>query len=350
MSIGSVTRVRGLLPFLVTIAVLAAAIGLFGFSASLNPVDVLLGRGRQLSAPNLTGMPLPSAKVEADRLGLKYKVRSAFSLTVQRGSVIRQDPLAGKAVRVGDSIELTVSKGENSAPMPDAVGKLLSDVRKPLEDASIKVVVEQVFSETVADGVVISQSPEPGVTLRGGERARFQVSKGAEKRPVPDVAGMSPTGAAFLLGQAGLTLGEVTSVDNPTVPEGAVVTADPVQGTSLAKGAVVALQVSAGPPAVAVPSVVGQSSDAALASLSALGFRTETAVKVLPEGDPGIAKVLEQSPPAGDSLRPNRSVTVVIGVKPPAPPVTTTTLPPTEDSGSTTTTVPATTTTKAGGR
>ena len=342
------TRVRGLIPFLGTVLALGIVIGLFGFSASLNPIDVLLGRGRQISAPNLTGMPLPRAKVEVERAGLEYTNRSAFSLTVQRGSVIRQEPAPGKTLRVGDSILLIVSKGENSAPMPDAVGKKLRAVRGPLDDASIKVVVDSVFSESVANGVVISQSPEPRVIVRGGETARFQVSKGPEKRPVPEVAGMSPTGAAFLLGGAGLTLGEVIATDDPSVPLGAVITADPKQGTSVAKGSKVDLHVSAGPAPIPVPDLVTQRLDAALAALNDSGLRPQIAEQILPTDDPNIGVVLGQNPPAGTELRPTQGVTVVVGAKPPDPPPTTTTTTSTTVPGATTTI--ATTTTKAGGR
>lgn len=340
------TRIRGLWPFLATVTVLAVLIGLFGFSASLNPVDVLLGRGRRIAAPDLMGLPLPRARAEAERVGLRYRTRSAFSLSVQRGSVMRQEPVAGAAMRVGDTIELTVSKGENSAPMPDAVGKKLRAVRKPLDDASIKVVVDRVYSETVPNGVVISQAPEAGVILRGGETARFEVSRGPEKRPVPEVAGLTPQGAAFLLGQAGLTLGELVPVDDPTVPPGAVVSSSPASGTVVAKAATVDLHVSAGPAAVTVPQLIGQTRDAALQALGGLGLRAQMTVRVLPDGDPTIGTVLDQVPPAGETIRPTRSVTLAIGAKAPPPPSTTTTTSSTEVPTTTT----ATTTTRAGGR
>lgn len=328
-------RIRGLWPFLSVVAAFALLIGLFGFSASLNPLDVLLGRGRQIAAPDLTGMPLPRAELEAQRLGLERKTRSAFSLSVPRGSVIRQDPAPGSTVRVGDTIELTVSKGENSAAMPDAVGKQLKAVRGPLDDASIKVVVESVYSEAIANGVVMSQYPDPGVVLRGGEVARFEVSKGAERRPVPQVVGLSPASAAFVLGESGLTLGELTLVEDPQVPQGAVAATTPAEGTAAPKGAAVQLHISIGPPAIDVPDVVGSSLDDARRRLGALGLDVQVAWRVLGVGDPAIGRVVEQNPTAGQPWRPLQAMTLVVGMAPPAPPPTTTT--------TTTTTVPATT-------
>lgn len=341
------TRVKGLGPFLVSVTLLAVVIGLFGFSASLNPIDVLLGRGRQTTVPDVVGMSLPRAKVETERSGLVHRTREAYSLTVPRGSIIRQEPPAGSHVRVGTTIELTVSKGENSAPMPDAVGEPLADVRGPLDAASIKVMVEYIHSETVAEGIVISQSPNPGVVLRGSETARFTVSRGAEERPVPDVRGMSPMGAAFLLGQAGFELAGTEPVDDASVAIGRVASTEPAIGTVTAKGTRVRIEVSAGPAAIPVPDVKGTSLDAARSALAAEGFTTQVAASILEPGSPWTGLVVAQNPDPGEPWRPNQSVTIVVGEAPPVPPptTTTTTQPPAAEEPE-----PPSTTTGAGGR
>ncbi|HON00649.1 MAG TPA: PASTA domain-containing protein, partial [Acidobacteriota bacterium] len=75
----------------------------------------------------------------------------------------------------------------------------------------------------------------------------------------------------------GLTLGEVIATDDPSVPLGAVITADPKQGTSVAKGSKVDLRVSAGPAPIPVPDLVTQRLDAALAALNDSGLRPQIA-------------------------------------------------------------------------
>lgn len=318
-------RVKGLGSFLASVVALGLVIGLFGFSASLNPIDVLLGRGRQIVVPDLTGMSLPRARTEAKRVGLIHKTREAYSLTVPRGSIIRQEPTGGSHARVGSSLELTVSLGENSAPMPDAVGKQLDDVRGPLDDAGIEVAAERVYSETVDAGVVLSQSPTAGTVLRGSEVARFTVSRGAEERPVPDVRGMKTTGAGFLLGQAGFQIGEVVLVDDANVVPGSVASTDPPIGTVTGKGTAITIEVSAGPAVTPVMNVVGQTADAARRTLSSVGFSVQTSSSVLAAGDPSIGKVLAQYPAADEQWRPSMPVTIVVGTAPPTPPPTTTT-------------------------
>lgn len=318
-------RVKGLGAFLVSVVLLGLVIGLFGFSASLNPIDVLLGRGRQITVPDLTGMSLPRAKVEAERVGLHHTTREAYSLTVPRGSVIRQEPAPGSHSRVGETLELIVSKGENSARMPDAVGEALADVRGPLDDASIKVIEENVFSETVDEGVVISQAPAAGVVLRGNDIARFTVSRGPEERPVPDVRGMAANGAGFMLGQAGFVLDSIDFVDDADVVPGRAAATDPATGTVAAKGTRVVLFLSAGAPASPAPDVTGRTVDEARRILTDAGFGFQTASKVLAAGDGSIGRVLEQNPPAGEPWRSNLTMTIVVGAAPPVPPPTTTT-------------------------
>src|SRR5689334_17437303 len=112
-------KVRGLVPLTVALLVIAGAIGLFGFSSTLNPIDALLGRGRVVTVPDFTGRALPGAKAEAIDLGLEPSTTTAFSLSAPRGSIIGQDPAPGDKARSGDAIELVVSNGANRIEMPE---------------------------------------------------------------------------------------------------------------------------------------------------------------------------------------------------------------------------------------
>src|SRR5689334_6974097 len=110
-------KVRGLVPLVAALLVVVSAIGLFGFSATLNPIDALLGRGRMVTVPDFTGRALPGARAEASDLGLEPSTTTAFSLTAPRGSIVRQDPAPGARARSGDPIELVVSSGANRITM-----------------------------------------------------------------------------------------------------------------------------------------------------------------------------------------------------------------------------------------
>ncbi len=332
-------RVRGAVPLGVALVLAFASVGLLGFSSTLNPIDALLGRGAVVSVPDLIEAPRPRAEADVVDAGLVAKVTEAFSLSAPRGTVVEQDPTPGTRVREGTTVELVVSKGANRVTMPDAVGTAFRAVARPFEAAEIPVDVERVPSERVAAGIVMEQSPGPGIQVTGLDKVAFVVSSGAADRPVPDVVGRSLDAASFELGQAGLTLGEVALADDPTVPVGAVVSADPSPGTDVAIETPVALVLSAGPTPVPVPDLANQTESAARQTLEQAGFVVALASTLVGPDGAGLEMVTAQYPDAGTELRPGQSVTIVVGREvPPAPPprVTTTTAPPATSTTTTT--------------
>lgn len=330
---------RGAVPLGVALVLALLAAGLLGFSSTLNPVDALLGRGAIVTVPDVVDAPQPRARADLADVGLRTDVDEAFSLTAPRGTVIRQDPEGGDRVREGTSVRIVVSRGANRVEMPDAVGQPIDEVAAPFEDADVPLQVERVVSERVPDGIVISQSPGPGVVVTGLDPVSFVVSDGPADRPVPDVLGRTLDGAAFELGQAGLTLGEVQIVDDATVPAGAVVSADPAPGTEVAIETAVDMVVSGGAAPFAVPDVVGDTEAAARAALERAGFEVVVAAQLVGPDGQGLGAVSDQYPEPGTAYRPGQRVTIVVGreLPPPPPPRVTTT---TSTTSTTSTTVP----------
>jgi beta-lactam-binding protein with PASTA domain len=331
-----VPRVRGTLPLVGSFLVASAAVALLAYSSTLNPVDALLGRGAMVSVPDVEGRALPRARAEIEAVGLRVESRPGFSLSVPRGAVIRQDPAAADRVREGEVVELVVSQGANRVEMPDAVGKPLEQAVVPLEESGVEFEVEEVPDERVPEGVVLAQEPDPGVVVTGEDVPRFEVSTGPPPRPVPEVLGLSLRAAAFRIGEAGLQLAEVTLVDDPGRPVGAVASIEPAVGTMLERDAAVTIGLSTGPPPVEVPDVTNIMRHAAIDRLEARGFVVQTAGRLVEPGQPGIGNVYEQRPEAGAQLRPGETVTIVVGRPPPDPPP-----PPTTTTTTTTTAPPA---------
>jgi serine/threonine-protein kinase len=302
-------RARGAAPVAVALGAAALLVGFLGFSDTLNPVDALLGRGAVVAVPDLAGRPQPGAEAELRALGLDPEVRTSFSLTVPRGTVIGQDPAAGSRVREGSVVEIVVSRGVNRVEMPDAVGRPEAEVVDPLREADVDVTVERSASETVAEGLVISQDPGPGVVLSGEDEATLVVSDGPEPRPVPEVTGRSLAGASYTLGVAGLAVGRVEQVESSGVPEGAVISVEPPVGTVVERDTPMVLRVSAGPAPVPVPQVVGTDAAAARAALSGAGFVPNV---VSGNGGGMSGPVTSQTPVAGTPLAPGQAVTAVV--------------------------------------
>jgi serine/threonine-protein kinase len=93
-----------------------------------------------------------------------------------------------------------VSNGPQPVPVPNEQGRSKDDALHAL--AAFHVVVTQAYSDTVASGNVISQSPSSG-TRPKGSTINVVVSKGPQLFAVPDVRGKSVDDAKQILTDAG---------------------------------------------------------------------------------------------------------------------------------------------------
>ena len=133
---------------------------------------------------------------------------------------------------------------------------------------------------------------------------------------VPNVVGMTQSGATTTLLVAKLAVGKVTEVQTTNAPGGTVVTQDPAANTKAAEGTKVALTVvatsSPSPTAstLPVPGVVGESQATAQTQLIGagvvVGVSRESSTSV-PSGD-----VISQSPSGGVVAAAGATVTIVV--------------------------------------
>jgi beta-lactam-binding protein with PASTA domain len=123
--------------------------------------------------------------------------------------------------------------------------------------------------------------------------------------------------ATASLEEAGLTLGR--QVYTSELPEGAeegeVVGQLPSAGTQVEKGTPVDVIVARGAQVVAVPNVIGMTSEEAVKILEQAGLRAKT-VSVASDGEAG--QVVDQSPQAGTEVVPGSEVGVMVSTGPAA--------------------------------
>jgi serine/threonine-protein kinase len=135
----------------------------------------------------------------------------------------------------GSEVDLVVSSGPAPRTVPPLEGVTLDAARAALDELGLVIQVSEAFS-TVAEGAVISSSPDEGATLARGGTVAVVVSKGRDLVVVPDVAGSSIDGAIASLRARGLVEGDVSG------PAGGDVNAtDPEAGASVERGTVVDL-------------------------------------------------------------------------------------------------------------
>ena len=131
---------------------------------------------------------------------------------------------------------------------------------------------------------------------------------------VPSVSGATVTDATAVLTADGFTLRPGGRVHSNTVPKGMVAGTSP--SGRVTKGAAITILVSSGPFTSVVPSVKGETQNAAQAALRRVHL-TGTIGKV--GSDAPVGTVAGTSPPAGTTWPQTKTVTILVAAGPPLP-------------------------------
>lgn len=131
--------------------------------------------------------------------------------------------------------------------VPDVRGRTLAQAERQIERVGLEIERGNTFAHpTVPRGGVLAQSPLPGQETSRGDAVRVTLSAGPDRRPVPDVSGLSGDQARRVLANTGYRV-QVEMVPDDR-PAGRVVAVRPAAGTVLRVPARVLLQLSVGPP------------------------------------------------------------------------------------------------------
>jgi Beta-propeller repeat/PASTA domain/Dockerin type I domain len=133
--------------------------------------------------------------------------------------------------------------------VPDVVGLTQAAATTAIINAHLVLgTVGNQASNTVAAGLVISESPTAGTQVNSGTAVNLVVSTGPPNVSVPNVVGLTQAAATTAITTAGLVLGTVTNQSSNTVAAGRVISESPVAGTPVNQGSAVNLVVSTGVP------------------------------------------------------------------------------------------------------
>lgn len=133
--------------------------------------------------------------------------------------------------------------------VPDLQGKNLTDSLEALSQSKLALLKEgSEFNQDVPAGIVIRQSPQPGMNVKEGKTVRVTVSQGGEIVYVPNLVGETIRSATISLRSVGLILGEVLKKPSVNYEESVVLEQDPVSGSTVGKEETVNIVVSSGKP------------------------------------------------------------------------------------------------------
>lgn len=278
---------------------------------------ILLTRdnGSTPRVPNVVGLGTAAAVQELGQRGYATDVRTRVSNGGQVGTVLSQAPAGGTKLDRGSRVTIVTARGPVSAGVPDVVGLPVAEALVRLQAAGLKGETAKVASNRPKD-TVLRQEPAAGTRAKKGATVLLTISKGAQGVTVPRVVGLTEALATAKLDARGFR----TSVSrvSSTKPSGLVVSQEPAQGTKAAKGSIVGINVSQGPPTTtetgttttprsggsAVPRVVGMSQREAMARLEQAGFRADS----FPVASSRLRGLVVSQRPAGGMRAPPRTV------------------------------------------
>ena len=202
--------------------------------------------------PSLTGKTMDQAKQELNGTGLGIRQSgTASSDTVEKGQIISQDPADGKTVEKNTTIEVIISSGaadgssENTVDIPNVVGQSETDASAALTAKGFNVTKTTSYSSSVAEGYVISQTPNGDTQGKEGDTITLEISLGSEKITVPDVSTSykSEEQAREMLSQFNVS----TTTKYSDTDAGIVIGQSLAAGTQADPGASITITVSLGP-------------------------------------------------------------------------------------------------------
>ncbi len=136
------------------------------------PLILVVSLGEDLiTLPDYTGEDYRDVRLKLDRQKISYKVEKIHSTVYDQGRVIYTYPKAGTVMGVDTKIILYVSKGGNNTyiQMPSLEGLTAAQLAEKLKEINIRMgKVSYTYSDTVAPGLVISQSLLYGTTVQTG--------------------------------------------------------------------------------------------------------------------------------------------------------------------------------------
>ena len=119
------------------------------------------------------------------------------------GFIISQNPMAGKKMGPGSTVDLVISSGPSLIELGDLSRKSVEDATQILETLGLEFETLEEYSEDIEEGLVSGTVPEAGEVITPDDVVTIIVSLGI-KIEVPEVEGLTYQDAIDKLEEAGL--------------------------------------------------------------------------------------------------------------------------------------------------
>jgi len=143
------------------------------------------------------------------------------------------------------AMPIIVHKGDDCL-VPDIANMSTQAAEIKLKESDLQMTVAlEEFNAQYPKGVIISQLPEQGASVKRGLKVRVTVSKGAASATVPNLRGVTLREAKLMLEKEGLVMGDLLWFnDDQVLPDGVIIASRPPAGTVMKLNADVQLLIN----------------------------------------------------------------------------------------------------------
>ena len=292
-------------------------------------IGLALTRDTSTGVPKVTGNQLNVAIALLSQEGFQVGTIDRVERQTAPNTVLEQDPVAsppGDAAEEDCSfltffcskprVNLTVSNGPGSSPVPGTSGLEVEAATEKLQEAGFKVATRNQASSSVDEGLVIHSEPGGGETATNGSTVTLFVSNGPKQVQVPVLVGSQRGAAVERIRGRGLE--PSLSEEESSGPAGQVLSQSPSAGSDVPVGSTVSIVIARAKKLTKVPSVVGSERREAVEAIRAAGL-VPVVEEEETEFEEEIGLVISQSPEGREEVEPKSEVLLIVGkrAKPP---------------------------------
>ncbi len=148
-------------------------------------VRVWVSQGKEsVEVPDLTSMPLRDAEFTLRQANLEVgNTDTAYSVEIEKGNIISQNPAPLTLVVKGEKIDLVVSNGAPNSDtilVPDFRHKKFAEASNWASNNNIEISVEEDPESFFPSGTVLSQKPDMDEEIKIGETLKLIISSNKE--------------------------------------------------------------------------------------------------------------------------------------------------------------------------
>jgi serine/threonine-protein kinase len=208
-----------------------------------------------------------------------------------------------------------ISGPGNRIVVPSLAGMSQVQAANAVAELGLKVdVIQEVFSEDIPKGKVITSDPAGGGRVEIAGTVHLIISKGKDRIEIPNLVGLTVEEAAAALKKSDLKVGRVSEKYSDTFETGLLIDGIPASGSPVRKDSTVDLIVSKGLEQVDLANFKGKTSDQAQSELTAAGLIVSSKYEY--SDSIPVGTVISQTPSDVSTIGKGQKIELVISKGP----------------------------------